>query len=161
MGWSWTTNKKLSLGWIRGRGLVEDNKKQISYVVETQIPKKDILHIINSYNEKDGGNIYNEVIVTKEKLKKCDLKITDVDGSSYKKLYDMIMSDEIIKKNIIQSNIMYWIQLFKDKFVSDTSYDFKDLNEKWFIKRSWRQFSLGETEQSLNKKYNPLTESWV
>ena len=161
MGWSWTTNKKLSLGWIRGRGLVEDNKKQISYVVETQIPKKDVLHIINSYNEKDGGNIYNEVIVTKEKLKKCDLKITDVDGSSYKKLYDMIMSDEIIKKNIIQSNIMYWIQLFKDKFVSDTSYDFKDLNEKWFIKRSWRRFSLGETEQSLNKKYNPLTESWV
>ena len=159
LGWSWTTDKETGLNWIRGRGLVDDLKKKSSYLVETQIPKKDILFLLNNYEEKDGGYTYNEVIVTKEKLKNCELKITEVNGD-YDSVYDLMVNDKEIKKCLIHDEVMRWIQIFKDNLKMIPKEQLKDINEKWYIRKMWLRMSLMETETSLGKKYNELTGQW-
>jgi hypothetical protein len=162
VGWSWTFDKSLSVTWIRSRGLVDDFGKTKSYIVETQIPKKDILMVHSRSNSKDSDNIYNynEVVVRKEKLKDCELIITEIDGSNPKQIYDVIMGDTEIKESLLHQDLSGMIEMFKEWITELESPYQKVKNEKWFIRKCFLDWSNLLTEKSLNKKFNQFTQEF-
>jgi hypothetical protein len=163
-GWSWTMDKRMSVSWIKSRGLVEYENYTKSYLVEIRIPKKDIMYYHSIYSlsdkNKNKGHLYNEVIVTKEKLKGVKYNITEIDYKNSQSVKQLMYTDRKIKKSILHEEIVSLLQILKSTVVDELEEENpmrKHINDRWFIRKYWLDMSLFYTEHTFgNKKLDVL-----
>jgi hypothetical protein len=112
-GWSWSLNKELTTTWVRGRGLVGTLEKTKSYILETRIPKSEILMIFGNHSTERNTN-YGEIVILKESLKNREIKITEVDPHKSDELIDTYINDVKLWKPLVHEETMDLINLVRD-----------------------------------------------
>jgi hypothetical protein len=109
MGWSWTLDKQLGLGWIRGRGLVEDgglfNKSVVgiedtTHLVEVRVPKSELMMVFSTHN-KFGD--YGEIVMTEESLKGYKLKIIDFNPNNIDETKSLFLNDIKLRTSLFHT----------------------------------------------------------